>query len=68
MVEEQGEEEGGEEAPEADFFLRNVPEVALDDEASHDLPEEEDAHHESAHDFEDVVLPGSKQHEADACE
>lgn len=68
MVEKQGEEEGGEEAPEADFFLRNVPEVALDDEATHDLPEEEEPHHKSAHELENVVLPSGKQHEADAGE
>ena len=68
MVEKQGEEEGGEETPEADFFLRNVPEVALDDEATHDLPEEEETHHKSAHELENVVLPSGKQHEADAGE
>lgn len=67
-VEGRGEDEGDEEGVEGDFFVRDVPEVALDDEAADDLPEEEDAHHEAGEDFEAVLEPGGEEDEEDAGE
>lgn len=65
-VEEQGKQEGDKQAPEADFLLRYVPEIALDDEAAYDLPQEENAHHQAAHDLKEVVFPGGEQYQPDA--